>query len=48
MATKQSDIAQNSVAGYKSTVFEYLRQNGGVASKAELRRNLNIPDWYIT
>jgi hypothetical protein len=47
MATKQADTTQNRVARYKNTVFEYLRENGSVASKAELQRNLNIPDWYI-
>jgi hypothetical protein len=48
MATSQTDIAQNSVNGYKTAVFEYLRENSGVASKPELRRNLDIPNWYIT
>jgi IS5 family transposase len=48
MPTKQTNTTQNSVDGYKATVLEYLRENGSVASKTELRQNLNIPDWYIT
>jgi len=48
METTQAGTTQNSVAEHKTTVFAYLREHGGVASKAELRRRLDLPDWYIT
>lgn len=48
MDTTQAGTTQNSVAGYKTAVFGYLRANGGVASKADLRHHLDVPDWYIT
>ncbi len=48
MATTKSGKRTNTEEAYKDTVFEYLRENNGVASKSELRQNLDIADWYIT
>jgi len=48
MGMIQSGKRENAVEAYKTTVFEYLRENHSVASKTELRQNLDIADWYIT
>lgn len=48
MATTQSSKQKNTVKAYKGVVLEYLRENEGVASKAELRKKIDIADWYIT
>lgn len=48
MDTPQSDTGSNTTQEYKASVLAYLRNNDGVASKDELRRNTIAPDWYIT
>lgn len=48
MNEPKPDVDLDAIERYKTTVLEYLNENGCVASKDELRRHLNIPDWYIT
>jgi hypothetical protein len=48
MTTTKSGKRTNTTEAYKDIVFEYLRENHSVVSKAELRQNLDIADWYIT
>lgn len=48
MSNNQPDVEEHTTERYKAIVLEHLNSNSGVASKDELRRNLNIPDWYIT
>jgi len=43
----RSDSGDNSSAAYKRTVREYLRANGEVASKDDLRAGTDVPAWYI-
>lgn len=48
MTTTQSGKQRNTIEVYKDDVLDYLRENDGVVSKAELRQNIDIADWYIT
>jgi hypothetical protein len=43
----QPDTERNENTTYKADVFDYLNRNHYVASKDELRQQLDIPDWYI-
>ena len=47
MVPDQPDNADNDNKTYKRVVLDYLNRNGGVAAKAVLRRELDVPDWYI-
>jgi hypothetical protein len=48
MCTTRSDTSENTVESHKTTVREYLRTHGEVASKDELRAGTDVPAWYIT
>jgi len=48
MLTSRSDAREKSAEAYKTTVREYLRTHGEVASKDELRAGTDVPAWYIT
>lgn len=43
----QPDNSVQRSTTYKRVVLDYLNRNNGVASKDELRRELDISDWYI-
>jgi len=43
----QSDSLSHTVEAYKSAVRTYLRHHGEVASKADLRADTDVSDWYI-
>lgn len=43
----QPDSSGNESKTNKDVVLDYLNQNNGVASKPELRRNSDLPNWYI-
>jgi len=47
MEMPQSDNRDNPTTAYKRTVREYLRANGEVAAKEELRAGTDVPAWYI-
>ena len=48
MSTTESDSSENTVESHKIAVREYLRSNGEVVSKDELRAGTDVPAWYIT
>jgi hypothetical protein len=47
MATTQSDTRNEDKRSHKTTVREFLRENGEVASKDEIRAGTDVPAWYI-
>ena len=47
MATVRSDTASNEQQSDKTTVREFPRKNGEVASKDEIRTDTDVPAWYI-
>ena len=48
MSKAKSNAKSSTTQEYKDSVLAYLKDNGGVASKDELRRNTVSSDWYIT
>ena len=47
MLPNQPDKQSNKDTTYKDVVLDYFNRNHCVASKHELRQQLDIPDWYI-
>ncbi len=47
MTTTQSDMRCEDNQSHKTTVREFLRKNGEVASKDEIRAGTDVPTWYI-